>query len=176
MDLQFGQDVRAQALKLESQGKDANQIAKILFEQDDQGHNYGIGVILDGHGQPMASSPVLLEYASAVLEGSERGDYLNSAKVMDELKRAVLKWQRIPETAWDSFKLALPSDAGTGAVKSAVELALMLNPDLSTLGIEELGWPAYKAIAKVARISVREFPLNDIIGGADVLPITSRVP
>ena len=33
--------------------------------------------------------------------------------------------------------LILPSDAGTGAVKSAVDLSLKLNGDLNSIGVEE---------------------------------------
>jgi len=143
--LALGEKVYQESQKLKEEGRDANQIAKILSEQDPDGHNYGIGIVLDGEGQPMASSSVLLEYASAELGLSGTGTYMNSAKIMNDLKVAVLKWQRIPEQYWGQFKLAMPSDAGTGAVKTAVEIGLMLDPDVSILGIESLGWPAYKA-------------------------------
>lgn len=139
MDLQFGESVKKESLKLESQGNDSNQVAKILFDRDEQGYNYGIGIILDGNGQPMASSSTLREYAFGELGTSTLGNYMNSAKIMEEVKAVVLRWQRIPEKHWDRFKIALPSDAGTGAVKAGVEIALMLNPDVQTLGIEELG-------------------------------------
>ena len=38
MERQFGKQVYEQALKLQEQGKDANQIAKILCDQDREGH------------------------------------------------------------------------------------------------------------------------------------------
>jgi aspartate/tyrosine/aromatic aminotransferase len=100
---------------------------------------------------------------------------MNSAKIMNDLKIAALKWQRIPEQYWGQFKLAMPSDAGTGAVKTAIEIGLMLDPDLSTLGIEALGWPAYKAIARVSRVGWQEYD-DDLIGGADVLPVYQAGP
>jgi len=173
--LAFGEKVYQESLKLKEEGRDANQIAKILAEKDPEGHNYGIGIVLDGEGKPMDSSSVLLEYASAELGLSGAGTYMNSAKIMNDLKVAALKWQRIPEQYWGQFKLALPSDAGTGAVKTAVEIGLMLNPAVNTLGIESLGWPAYKAIARVARISWEEYE-DDLISGANVLPVYQAGP
>lgn len=176
MDLQFGTTVYEQFQKLQQQGKDVNQIAKILCDQDPAGHNYGIGIVLDGRGKPMSTSPTLLEYTAAELKASQTGNYMNSAALMDKLKVAVLKWQRIPEQYWAHCKLALPSDAGTGAVKSAVELACVLNTQLRTLGVEELGWPAYKAIAKIARLQGKEFPMGAVISGDGLLPIYQAGP
>ena len=162
MDIQFGRRVVENAQELIASGKDANQSAKVLFDQDPQGHNYGIGIILDGEGKPAKSSATLSEYLSAELQGCDTGVYMNSAKLMPQVKEAVLRWQRIPEKYWDDFKLALPSDAGTGAVKSAVEYELLLNSELTTIGLEEFGWPAHKAIAKLARLDVAEFPQNEV--------------
>jgi len=176
MDGQFGAQVYEQSRQLLQQGKDVNQIAKILCDRDPAGHNYGIGIVLDGQGKAAATSPTLLEYCAAELKNSAAGNYMNSAALMDKLKAAILTWQRIPEQYWGQFSLALPSDAGTGAVKTAVELALLLNPQAKTLGIEELGWPAYKAIAKVARLGVKEFPMNGLIEGDDLLPIYQAGP
>lgn len=176
MDLQFGKKVYEQALKLQEQGKDANQIVKILFDQDREGYNYGIGIVLDGNGQPMATSSTLLEYTSTELERSKLGRYMNSNALMEELKIATLQWQRIPEQYWGPFKLAVPSDAGTGAVKTSVEIALMLDARICTLGIEEFGWPAYKAIAKTSRIRFKEFAADGIIAGDDILPIYQAGP
>jgi hypothetical protein len=176
MDLQFGKNVYEQSLKLQEQGKDANQIAKILFDQDSKGHNYGIGIVLDGNGQAMATSSTLLEYLSAELELSKRGRYMNSNALMEELKIATLKWQRIPEKYWGQFKLAIPSDAGTGAVKTSVEIALMLDSRIRTLGIEEFGWPAYKAIAKTSRVRLEEFAADGAIAGEDILPLYQAGP
>ena len=176
MGLEFGNSVYEKMRALQQQGKDVNQIAKILFDQDPQGHNYGIGIVLDGNGQPALTSSTLLEYSSAELEQSTSGTYMNSNKMLPELKKAALQWQRIPDQYWEDFTLALPSDAGTGAVKTAVEIALQLNPQLDTLGLEELGWPAYKAIAKVSRLQIQEFATGETITGENVLPIYQAGP
>ncbi len=176
MALEFGQKVKEEAVWLAETGKDPNQTAKVLCDQDPDGHNYGIGIILDGKGNPMPGSPTLLEYAAAELDNSTKGSYMNSAKIMADVKAAVLKWQRIPGQYGDAFKLALPSDAGTGAVKTSIEVALALNPQLEALGIEELGWPAYKAIAKSARISWKEFPQDAVAEGDALLPVYQAGP
>ena len=52
----FGECVRNRAKLLASEGKDANQIAKILCDADPDGHNYGIGIVLDSEGQAMSTS------------------------------------------------------------------------------------------------------------------------
>jgi aspartate/tyrosine/aromatic aminotransferase len=176
MDTQFGQQVYEYAYKLQQQGKDANQIAKILCDQDSAGCNYGIGIILDGDGQPAATSPILLEYAAAELDRSQRGAYLSSTALLKELTRAVLQWQRIPETYWEQFILALPSDAGTGAVQTGVDLILALNPHLQTVALEELGWPAYKAIARLARIRWQELAAEDIASDEVSFPVYQAGP
>ena len=175
MDIQFGRQVMLHAQELLASGKDANQSAKVLFDQDPDGYNYGIGIILDGKGKPAKSSATLTEYVAAELKGCDAGVYMNSAKIMPQIKEAALRWQRIPEKYWDDFKLALPSDAGTGAVKSAVEYELLLNSDITTLGIEEFGWPAHKAIAKLARLSVHEFAQNGVCGDG-LLPLYQAGP
>ncbi|MCP4404750.1 MAG: aminotransferase class I/II-fold pyridoxal phosphate-dependent enzyme [bacterium] len=176
MELEFGTNVYEQARTLQAQGRDVNQIAKILCDHDPDGHNYGIGIVLDGRGQPAVTSSTLLEYSRAELDNSTLGTYMNSNKILEEVKIATLQWQRIPERYWGQFKLALPSDAGTGAVKSAVEIALTLNPALNTLGVEELGWPAYKAVAKVSRLGFQEFATGEMIDGDGVLPIYQAGP
>jgi aspartate/tyrosine/aromatic aminotransferase len=176
MDLHFGNKVVQLSKQLVESGKDSNQIAKILFEKDNQGHNYGIGIILDGTGKPMKSSEVLLEYTKQELENSIHGDYANSAKIMDAVKAAVLTWQRIPEKYWANFVFALPSDAGTGAVKTAVEVLLSLHPELTAIAVQELGWPAYKAIAKTARVSFSEFPIDAVIDEEKLLPVYQAGP
>lgn len=177
MDLQFGKSVYEQANKLREQGKDANQTAKVLCDQDPQGHNYGIGIVLDGNGQPAITSATLLEYAFAELQQhSQRGTYMNSNTRLAQLKQAVLQWQRIPEKFGDQFLLAIPSDAGTGAVKTGLEIALMLDDGVQAVGIEELGWPAYKAMAKTERIGCQEFPLNSVISGEGILPLYQSGP
>lgn len=176
MSSEFGKTVWEKSRALQQSGRDANQIAKVLFQDDDLGHNYGIGIVLSGDGKPVASSATVLKYIKAELETSGAGTYQNSNAIMQKVKEAVLRWQQIPETHWPHFKIALPSDAGTGAVKTAVEMALQLDPGSHTLGIEELGWPAYKAIAKAARINTKEFPAEGIISGDGVLPIYQSGP
>ncbi len=176
MDGQFGAQVYEHARQLQQQGKDVNQIAKILCDRDPAGHNYGIGIVLDGQGKPASTSPTLLKYFSAEIKNSQDGNYMNSAAIMEQVKIAVLKWQRIPEQYWGQFSLALPSDAGTGAVKTAVEMALLMNPQARTLGLEELGWPAYKAIAKVSRLAAKEFPIDSVIEGENLVPIYQAGP
>ncbi|WP_027707109.1 aminotransferase class I/II-fold pyridoxal phosphate-dependent enzyme [Zooshikella ganghwensis] len=176
MALEFGQSVFEHAQRLQEEGRDANQIAKILCEKDQQGHNYGIGIVLDGEGRAMASSSTLLEYATKEVQESTIGDYKNSNAQLESLKEAVLSWQQVPKEYWSKFKLGLVSDAGTGAVKTAVELGLMQNSALNTLGVETLGWPAYKAIAKVARVQFAEFAQDGIIDQENTLPIYQAGP
>ena len=176
MDLEFGKSVYEESRQLAKEAKDANQIAKILCDQDLQGHNYGIGILLDNKGQALGSSSLLQEYVSQELQASHQGKYMNSANILNEMKAAVLRWQRIPRQYWDQFILALPSDAGTGAVKTAIELSLQLDPQLKTIGIEAIGWPAYKAIAKVTRLACEEFDEDSVCDGEKVLPIYQAGP
>ena len=58
MSESFGHEVNKKAALLTEQGKDANQTSKILFDQDKQGSNYGIGIALMGDGKPMPTAPV----------------------------------------------------------------------------------------------------------------------
>ncbi|MBN1561411.1 hypothetical protein JW998_14245 [candidate division KSB1 bacterium] len=175
MDLEFGQHTAKTAQEMLAQGKDVNQTVKILFDRDPQGHNYGIGIILNGRGEPAASSPTLTDYALQELQNCAMGTYYNSAALMEQLQEAVLRWQRIPEEYWPYFNLALPSDSGTGAVQSAVQLALLQNPAYNTIGIQELGWPAHKAIARLARVRYQEFP-QDAVMPPGILPLYQSGP
>lgn len=175
-EAQFGQTVWEEARRQQEQGKDPNQTANILCQRDPEGQNYGIGIILDGNGRPMPTSPTLLEYAGKELRESGVGTYLNSAKKMESLKDAVLDWQRIPRKNRDQFKLILPSDAGTGAVQTAVEFALTMRPASRTLGIEKLGWPAYKSIAKSLRLQRKEFDAETVIDEQGTLPVYQAGP
>ncbi|MBN1464166.1 aminotransferase class I/II-fold pyridoxal phosphate-dependent enzyme [candidate division KSB1 bacterium] len=175
MDVQFGQHVARTAQEMIAQGKDVNQTVKILFDRDAAGHNYGIGIILNGRGAPVKSSATLINYALEELQNCDVGTYYNSAARMEQLKEAVLRWQRIPEPYWPFFKLALPSDSGTGAVQSAVQLELLRNAAYQTIGIEELGWPAHKAIARLARVRWQEFPQDGVMP-AGILPIYQSGP
>lgn len=176
MNLSFGKTVQAKAQQLADEAKDANQIAKVLCDQDPQGHNYGIGILLDEQGQPLGSSSVLQEYLVKELETTAEGNYMSSAKIMHEMKEAVLQWQRVPQEHWERFILALPSDAGTGAVKTAIELALLLNPQCEQLGVEKFGWPAYKAMAKISRIGCVEFDEEGVCDESKTLPVYQASP
>lgn len=176
MNPSFGAAVQRTAEALSAQGKDANQIAKIVCDQDPDGHNYGIGIVVDGKGRAWPTSETLLNHARAEIYHSLLGEYMSTAPLAAPLKESVLRWQRIPEDYWDRFSLLIPSDAGTGAVKTAVEMALQLYPDLQAIGVEELSWPAYKAIARMSRISCREFPIGDVMDAADLLRIYQAGP
>jgi len=160
MDLTFGQAVKTDADKL----------------KDAAGFNYGIGIILDDHGKAAASSKTLLEYAKKEVEESAFGDYKNSNAVLEDVKTAVLKWQRVPETHWKNFKLVLPSDAGTGSIVTAIQAALLMAPGTTVIGIEELGWPAYKAMARVNRLSVKEITQEAVVAEKGILPIYQAGP
>ncbi len=176
MNIDFGDQVLEKAQELSRQGIDPNQAAKVLFDQDPEGRNYGIGIILGGDGKPYPTSPTLLAYARKEIERSGAGTYMNSDRLKQPLKEAVLRWQRVPEAHWDDFALALPSDAGTGAVRTAVEVAAMLRPNVATLGVEELGWPAYRAIARAQRLDFKAFPQEGVIAEDGVLPLYQAGP
>ena len=180
----FGEDVIAEAKKLRESGLDANQIAGILCKKDPQGKNYGIGILLGKDGKPLPTSLTLLEYVVKELQESRSGSYYNSDALKKEMQEAVLRWQGVPETFWPNFQLLLPSDAGTGAVQTAIQVATLLNEKFTTLSVEELGWPAYKALASSARMKFQEFSTDGIATGDGVLPLyqagplntTGRVP
>lgn len=172
----FGDDVRRAAEALSAQGRDANQIAKIVCDRDPEGFNYGIGIVLDGRERVWPTSETLLDYVRTEIGNSLVGEYMSTVSLSASLKEAVLRWQRIPEAYWDRFSLLNPSDAGTGAVKTAVEMILQLFPDLKAIGVEELSWPAYKAIARMSRISCREFPIGDVMDAPDLLRIYQAGP
>jgi aspartate/tyrosine/aromatic aminotransferase len=174
--LDFGRRVLERSQVLASQGKDPNQIAKILHDADRDGRNYGIGIILGSDGRPMPTSSTILDRLRRELETSGEGDYQNSTALMDEIKRAVLRWQRVPESAWPSFLVFLPSDAGTGAVKTGAEIILALRPELTSIAVQELGWPAYPAIARSCRVTFREFPVSGVVSKSDVLTIYQAGP
>ena len=180
----FGDDVIAEAQRLRVSGLDANQIAGMLCKKDPQGKNYGIGILLGRDGKPLPTSPTLLEYVQKELQESGLGNYYNSEALKKEMLEAVLLWQGVPEAYWLNFQLLLPSDAGTGAVQTAIQVAILLHEKLTTLAVEELGWPAYKALAASARLRFQEFPTDGVAMGDGVLPLyqagplntTGRVP
>jgi len=180
----FGDEILAEAQRLRESGLDANQIAGMLCKKDPQGKNYGIGILLGANGKPMPSSPTLLEYADRELRESGSGIYLNSDAFKNEIKEAVLRWQGVPENLWPHIQLLLPSDAGTGAVQVAIQAAAVLQEGLTTLAVEELGWPAYKAIAASLRLKYQEFSSDGIAEGTGFIPLyqagpmntTGRVP
>lgn len=176
MNLEFGLSVRKEGEQLQKSGIDPNQISNILWKKDKQGHNYGIGIMLDDKGQAMATSATLLQYAKEEVEKSPSGDYKNSNAILEDVKKAVLAWQRIPESYADRFKLILPSDAGTGSILTAIQTALMMDSQINALGIEELGWPAYRAMAKVSRLGVKEFTGDALMTDPGLLPIYQAGP
>ncbi len=180
----FGDSVIAEAEKLRASGLDVNQIAGALCKKDPLGQNYGIGILLGRDGKPLPSSLTLLEYIEKELRESGAGNYLNSAALQNEVLEAVLQWQGVPEAHWPHFQILLPSDAGTGAVQTGIQAALLVSDKISTLAIEELGWPAYKAIAASLRLRVQEYKTDGIAQGEGILPLyqagpmntTGRVP
>jgi hypothetical protein len=172
----FGDAVIAEAARLRETGLDPNQIAGILCKRDPQGKNYGIGILLGGNGKPLPTSPTLLEYVQRELQESGSGSYLNSDAAKKELTEAVLRWQGVPEPLWPHFELLLPSDAGTGAVQMAVQAAALLKEDLSALAVEELGWPAYRAVAVSARLRFQTFATDALAEGEGVLPVNQAGP
>ena len=176
MDYQFGASVQREAERLLASGKDVNQIAAILCDKDPRGSNYGVGIVLMGNGRPMDTSATLLKHVVAEAQAATSGRYMNSAKLMPAVKEAVLRWQRIPEKYWDRFHLALPSDAGTGAVQTAIQTALALRSELAELHVEELGWPAYRAIAAASRLGFREVAHDSIVTDQRALPIYQSGP
>ena len=176
MDFEFGQSVQKDGQQLLASGKDANQVANILCEKDPLGHNYGIGIVLDSAGKPAPTSGTLLEYVTAEVSASQSGRYMNSAKLMPAVKESILRWQRIPEKYWERFHLGLPSDAGTGAVETAVQTAVALSPGLTTAAVEALGWPAYRPIAAMSRLAFKEVPQDTVVAEEKVLPIYQSGP
>jgi hypothetical protein len=151
MTLDFGRTTLARAEELSRLGKDANQIAAILCDRDAEGYNFGIGIVIESDGKPMKSSKTLLDALHRELASCEYGRYLNSADAMPEFKAKMLEFQGVPKSLWDSIEIAVPSDAGTGAVKLALEYAFARNDELSALHVEELGWPAYRSSRRVPR-------------------------
>ncbi len=172
----FGNEVLAEAQKLRESGLDANQIAGILCKKDAQGKNYGIGILLGSNGKPLPTSPTLLEYVQKEIQDSGSGSYFNSEALKKDMLEAVLCWQGVPEALWPHFQLLLPSDAGTGAVQTALQAAILLNDKFTTLAVEELGWPAYRALASSARLAFQEYPSDGIGQGVGVLPLYQSGP
>ena len=172
----FGDAVIAEAARLRQTGLDPNQIAGILCKKDLQGKNYGIGILLGGNGKPLPTSPTLLQYVQQELQSSGSGSYLNSDATKKDLTEAVLRWQGVPESLFQHFELLLPSDAGTGAVQTAVQAATLLKEGLTALAVEELGWPAYRAVSISARLRFQTFASNGIAKGDGVLPLYQAGP
>lgn len=172
----FGDSVLHEAQKLREGGLDANQIAGILCKKDPQGKNYGIGILLGRDGKPFPTSPTLLSFVERELNESHAGVYLNSDGAKQGILEAVLRWQGVPEALWSNFQLLLPSDAGTGAVQTAIQAACLLNKDFKTLSVEQWGWPAYKALASVARLDFKEFSEGGVAEGEGVLPLYQAGP
>ena len=70
--------VAARAQVLRDGGADVNQVADLLARADSQAANYGIGIILDGHGRPMPTSPELMAQTMRVGEEGAAATYLSS--------------------------------------------------------------------------------------------------
>ena len=175
-NIEFGHKVIEKAQQLAQEGRDPNQTAKILCDADPLACNYGIGIILDRNGNPYPTSPTLLKYVKKELETSTSGSYMNSMKDAGKIKEMVLQWQRVPQEHWDSFIFAMPSDAGTGSVKTGLEYAALVRPGIRRIGIEELGWPAYSAIAGSIRLGIEEYPTASVIDENGVLPLYQSGP
>lgn len=176
MTFEFGRATLARAEELSRLGKDPNQIAAVLCDSDPQGFNFGIGIVIEGDGKPMKSSRTLLDSLRRELETCQYGRYLNSAERMPEFKAKMLEFQGVPRSLWDQFEIAIPSDAGTGAVNLALELAFAQNDGLKALNVEELGWPAYRSMAVALRKGFGEVAQDGIAAGADVLPVYQAGP
>lgn len=175
-DIEFGKKVVMEAKRLQSEGRDANQTAKILCDADPDACNYGIGIILNEQGKAFRTSPLLIETMQEELNNSTNGTYMNSMKIMDKVKESVLKWQRIPDKFWDRFVFCMPSDAGTGCVRTGLEYATIAQSAIAGIGVEELGWPAYKAIAKSLRLNIEEFPTASVTDKGGFLPLYQAGP
>ena len=105
--------VASRAKELRDGGADVNQVADILARADRHAANYGIGIILDGFGGPMPTSPELVAQTLRASNDGLEATYLSSKPLQAELLQQVLSWQRIPESYWQDFLLVTPSDAGT---------------------------------------------------------------
>lgn len=175
-DMTFGEQVLQEAARLKAAGFDANQIAGILCRKDPEGKNYGIGILLGRDGNPMPTSPTLIDYLQREIADSATGHYMNSDPHRQALKEAVLSWQGVPESWWPQLDLVLPSDAGTGAVQLAVQAAVLYKEGTQELAVEQLGWPAYRAIASSLRLGFREFPAMEPVHDAGLLPLYQAGP
>ena len=87
MTSSFGSAVKQAAEVLSAQGKDANQIAKIVCDRDPDGFNYGIGIVVDGQGQAWPTSETLLNYARTELGNSLLGEYMSTASACPGAER-----------------------------------------------------------------------------------------
>jgi hypothetical protein len=180
----FSERILQEAARLKETGLDPNQIAGLLCKSDPDGCNYGIGIILDAQGKPAATSPTLLDAVREEVAQSGKGIYQNSDALMKDMTEAVLRWQGVPEHLWSRFRLLLPSDAGTGAVQTALQIVSLWDEAADTLAVEELGWPAYKALARTARLRWAEYPSDGVPASSTAIPLyqagpmntTGRVP
>ncbi len=172
----FGDEVIAEAERLRQAGLDVNQIAGMLCKRDPQGKNYGIGILVGGNGKPLGTSPTLLEYVQRELQESGNGSYMTSDAFKKDLTEAVLRWQGVSESLWPHFDLLLPSDAGTGAVQTAVQAATLLKEGISAIAVEERSWPVYRAIAVSARLRFQTFAAEGIARGEGALPVYQAGP
>ncbi len=170
-------DVALRAQALRDGGADVNQVADLLARADSRAANYGIGIILDGHGLPMPTSPELMAQTMRAGEEGTAATYLSSKTLYPELLQQVLSWQRIPKQYWGEFLLVTPSDAGTGAVNTAVQMYLMMNSKITSLAVEELSWPVYQSIAGGNRIGFESYGLQeDKVVASNLLTVMQAAP
>ena len=94
----FGAAVQRTAEALSAQGRDANQIAKIVCDQDPDGYNYGIGIVVDGKGRAWPTSETLLNHARAEIDNSLLGEYMSTSSLAASLKEAVFGGSASPRT------------------------------------------------------------------------------
>jgi aspartate/tyrosine/aromatic aminotransferase len=173
---EFGAKVAEKARQLAVEGRDAMQTTKILCDADPKASNYGIGIILAAAGGAYPTSPTLLKYIGEELKRSSAGTYRNSMNAAEMIKEKVLQWQRVPKEHWQNFVFGMPSDAGTGCVKTGLEYAILQQPGIDRVGVEELGWPAYKAISKSAGLRIEEYPTASSIDEDKVLTMYQAGP
>jgi hypothetical protein len=58
----------------------------------------------------------------------------------------------------------------------AVQAAALVQEGLSALAVEELGWPAYRAVAISTRLRFQTFPADALATGDGVLPVYQAGP
>lgn len=140
--------------RLRRAGLDPNQIAEILWQRDPIGFNYGVGVVLNGDGRPMATPPEIVDAVIRETLESQLAVYRTlSNDDRERLKEAVLDWQGCPAALRSRFEIAVISDSGTGALQTGLQLEALMNGQAERTAIRPRGWPAYRALAASAQLS-----------------------